>query len=316
MNTTIIENHTNLSTKPVLPVFSRHETFHPRFGWLKKGNDLALKNPSVFSEKDAPVILGVGKNMVNAIRYWVQAFKVLDENEDSDSKSRQFIPTEFGDRLLSDDGWDPYLENLGSLWLLHWYLVKPISIAPSWYFGMNAMPHIEFSADEFLKGLNEFRASNFPTANSAESSLRKDMSCFLRMYAETAPQKGIKEESIDSPFTQLGLIQARRSNHYQFNIGYKPTLPSEIIVFACLEFASLAGAGQTLKLDSLLFKEGSPGFVFKLSESSLSEAILTVSRSFPDIQLTEAAGLLQFGFQGNPNELASELLDRFYKEHT
>ena len=53
---------------PVNPVFARHETFHPRFGWLKKGFDAAQKNPGIFLQEDAPVRLGVGKNMVNSIR--------------------------------------------------------------------------------------------------------------------------------------------------------------------------------------------------------------------------------------------------------
>jgi len=50
------------------PVFARHETFHPWFGWLKKGFDAATQDPEVFLREDAPVRLGVGKNMVNAIR--------------------------------------------------------------------------------------------------------------------------------------------------------------------------------------------------------------------------------------------------------
>ena len=63
----------------VSPVFARHETFHPRFGWLKKGFDKAIENPDVFLSEAAPSILGVGKNMVKAIKYWCIAFKVLEE---------------------------------------------------------------------------------------------------------------------------------------------------------------------------------------------------------------------------------------------
>ena len=50
------------------PIFARHETFHPRFGWLKKGFDKADDDNLVFSKESAPVVLGVGKNMVKAIR--------------------------------------------------------------------------------------------------------------------------------------------------------------------------------------------------------------------------------------------------------
>ncbi|WP_238845595.1 DUF4007 family protein [Nostoc edaphicum] len=109
----------------VNPIFANHETFHPRFGWLKKGFDTAKKNPDIFSQDDAPVRLGVGKNMVRAIRYWCSAFKIIDKNN---------LPTVFGEKLLGDNGWDTYLEDPASLWLLHWNLLKPRCDAAAWYY--------------------------------------------------------------------------------------------------------------------------------------------------------------------------------------
>jgi hypothetical protein len=58
------------------PVFARHETFAVRSGWLKKGFDAASDDEAIFLDDDAPLRLGVGKNMVRAIRYWCHAFKV------------------------------------------------------------------------------------------------------------------------------------------------------------------------------------------------------------------------------------------------
>ena len=42
------------------PSFAAHQTFHPRFGWIKKGYDAAADDPDVFNKQDAPVTLGVG----------------------------------------------------------------------------------------------------------------------------------------------------------------------------------------------------------------------------------------------------------------
>ena len=86
----------------VKPVFARHETFHPRWSWIKKGFDAVEENPEIFVREDAPVRLGVGKNMVGSIRYWCNAFKVLFEDS----------PSEFGSSLLGNNGWDPFLETL------------------------------------------------------------------------------------------------------------------------------------------------------------------------------------------------------------
>ena len=59
----------------------RHETFTPRYGWLKKGYDAASREPDIFRAADAIEQLGVGKNMVRSIKFWCQAFKVLQSND-------------------------------------------------------------------------------------------------------------------------------------------------------------------------------------------------------------------------------------------
>src|SRR5438874_559646 len=94
--------------------FSGHETFQCRHLWLKKGYDYVFDNRS-FGSEDAVVSLGVSKNMVNSIRYWMKAFNLVDKNEQL---------TAFASKLLAEGGWDPYLEDEGSLWLLHYHLVK------------------------------------------------------------------------------------------------------------------------------------------------------------------------------------------------
>lgn len=58
--------------------FGRHETFTLRFGWLTKGFKAWCEDPSIFEKNDATVVLGVGKNMVHAIRYWLIARQVVD----------------------------------------------------------------------------------------------------------------------------------------------------------------------------------------------------------------------------------------------
>lgn len=53
---------------------SGHETFPCRYTWLPKAVRGLSKNPQLFSDEDqAMVDLGVGKNMVRAIRYRAQA---------------------------------------------------------------------------------------------------------------------------------------------------------------------------------------------------------------------------------------------------
>jgi hypothetical protein len=151
--------NTEISSNSKGIVFARHETFHPRFGWLKKGFDRASSDPEIFLREDAPVRLGVGKNMVRSIRYWCSAFKLLKDDQ----------PTEFGQQLLGQEGWDPYLEDPASLWLLHWKLLEVPNLATAWNVTFNFFRQVEFTTEELFYQLCEYRdreAPVFPNPHS------------------------------------------------------------------------------------------------------------------------------------------------------
>ena len=296
------------------PIFARHETFHPRFGWLKKGFDKANDDNSLFSNESAPAVLGVGKNMVKAIKYWCIAFKVVDESKAKGKFMHK--PTDFAEKLLGEGGWDPFLENPSSLWLLHWNLFKLPCYAPAWFFTFNELNKIDFSADDLLFSLREYRDRQFPSKKILDSSLNKDVNCLLRMYVERTGKKNLKEDSLDCPFTDLGIINAYTdSKRFTFNFGNKPTLPPEIIVSACLEFsASFQDDAKTISISRLLYDAGSPGQAFKLTESSLSDAIETISLKTKDIYLTDTAGMIQFAYDNDPLIISERILNGYYKK--
>ncbi|MBO7541214.1 MAG: DUF4007 family protein, partial [Bacteroidales bacterium] len=93
--------------------FSGHESFPCKTLWLKKGYDFVMADKD-FNAPEEVVNFGVGKNMVAAIRYWYKAFGL---NKDSET---EWIANYIFD---SDKGKDPYMEDLGTLWLLHFLLI-------------------------------------------------------------------------------------------------------------------------------------------------------------------------------------------------
>jgi hypothetical protein len=302
----VIQTALNLKylKNPVNPIFANHETFHPRFGWLKKGFDAASKNSGIFLQDDAPVRLGVGKNMVRAIRYWCSAFKILDKNNS---------PTEFGVQLLGRNGWDPYLEDPASLWLLHWNLLKPTCDAAAWYYMFNICRDLEFTKEDILNGVKYY--TSILKKEVSESSLIKDVNCILRMYfSENLTTNNTPiEDSIDCPFTELGLITNAGKN-YQFKIGNKINLPAAIVVAACLEYASwVSQEKKTILISNLLYDESSPGMVFKLTESVLCEAIEKIAKKNNSIIISDTAGLIQLSFTEQPDILSQEILEQYYK---
>lgn len=294
------------------PIFARHETFHPRFGWLKKGYDKALDNGAVFSSETAPVVLGVGKNMVKAIKYWCLAYKILQEDETQ--KNHILVPTHFGKLLLDSAGWDAYFEDFASLWLLHWNLLKTPCHATAWHYVFNVFNQQSFLAEDILSGLIDYKDRTYPSNRIIESSLSKDVSCILRMYVEPRNTDVLREDSIDSPFVELGLIKHYGdSKHYVMNFGSKPGLVPEIIVAVCLDYAASRVEGsRTISTSRLTYEDGSPGLCFKINESAISEAIETVSRKNNDISLSETAGIIQLAFNKNPNQLSEQILNKYF----
>lgn len=281
--------------------FARHETFHPRFGWLKKGFDQAARDSTVFLRDNATVRLGVGKNMVRSIRYWCSAFKLLEEDR----------PTEFGNQLLGSSGWDPYLEDPASLWLLHWKLLETPCSAAAWNFVFNQFRGVDFTPEELFNQLCDYRDRE--AARVADSSIRKDVSCLLRMYGSQPFKASASEESLDCPFADLGLIRfAGNVRSYTFRIGSKPTLPAEIVVYTCLSYVEQIAEGvQNVPVAKLLYDRGSPGLVFRLTESALYAAIEAVGDA-GSLGITDVAGKLEFFFRGQPLQMAEDILNKYY----
>lgn len=296
------------------PVFARHETFHPRHHWLKKGFDAASANSEVFLTENAHVTLGVGKNMVRSIRYWCHAFKILEDDPNTTGRARGSRPSDFGRLLLGDQGVDRYLEKLSSLWLLHWRLLSEPCEATAWFYTFFQYARPELSVAELTNGLLEYVDRFHPTARAAESSLKKDVTCILRMYGDVSVGHKVTEESLQSPFADLGLIRPTgRSRSYSFRVGAKPGLSAEIIATACLEYAArVSGGAQTIAMARLLRDPGSPGLAFRLSEATLYGALEAVAEREPGLNLSDTAGVIQLAFDQPPAETAQSLLLAYY----
>jgi hypothetical protein len=300
----------------VIAAFARHETFHPRYGWMKKGVDAVEEDPQAFVRDDASLVLGVGKNMVRAIRYWCHATKVLQDAPGA--RRAGSVSTPFGRQLLGAGGIDPYLENLGSLWLLHWRLLEPPCIATAWHFAFNAFGRPEFTLDEMNAALADYVTREFPTARLASSSLKKDVSCIARMYAETSTASGISEDSIHCPFVELGLLRATAPRTFAFVMGAKPGLTHWIIAAAALQFAARSDSNaRTISLSRLLHSPGSPGLVFKLTEAALYSALEEAARGDEVLALNDSGGLIQLSFAERPLDVMLRLVrHHFAMSHT
>src|SRR5262249_6266074 len=145
-------------------------------------------------EERAMVELGVGKNMVRSIRFWVEVMNVAAQQE----QSRALEPTAFAHAIFADDiGFDPFLEDLRTLWLLHWHLSTNAE-APvfAWRYLLNHWPHAELTRSDALVAFR--RESENAGASHSDVTLAQHLDVFLHTYL---PSRGAvsAEDSIDGP---------------------------------------------------------------------------------------------------------------------
>jgi len=293
------------------PTFGGHEKFVLRQGWLRKGFEAVSSDPLVFTREEALVILGVGKNMVRSIRHWCLATGLVEEVHGT-RIAHPLRVSPLGRNLLSDNGWDPYLENSGTLWLLHWQLASNYTRSMVWALTFSSYLAEEFTKRDLIKYISgQFERSGIRTT---EGTIEREVDCCLRTYvpAQTR-QTGNLEETLDCPLNELSLIRfTPEESIYRFNTGPKPTLSSYIFGYTLLSFLSMhLHSRRTIAIDECLYPIGSPGQVFKLDEYSVMEYLEALESQMGGwMSIQETAGLRQIYLQdGSRNWLSTEAME-------
>lgn len=301
--------------------FARHETFHPRWGWIRKAYVEAV-DPHVFNADDATLRLGVGKNMVRAIRFWGHAFRALaHERDENRPRMGLSVRSQIGRAIFDEEhGWDPFTEDPGTLWLLHWLLLAPSRCAmPVWWTALNEFGAVEFTQQE----LTDFVADQVGSVSAwssgpHSSSIDKDVSCFLRTYAPSAGmgRRQPFDDLVDCPMRELGLLRSvdPAERRFRFVIGSKSTLPPEIVLYACADFLARTDAGaSTVSASRLATEAGAPGRVFRVSEADLVELLETAVNLVPQARLARPAGAVQLVLGDDPAVLATSAAHEYYQ---
>lgn len=274
------------------PKLGGHGKFVFRHGWLKKGYDLIINDPEGFYRDDAYISLGVGKNMAESIRYWVQAIGILEEIR---VDKKKFVPTKLGNLIFGNSGLDPYLEHYGTLWLLHWQLSSNIIFGAVSHIVFSKLYDIEFRKHNLIDLLNK-ELPRFGVSTT-EKMIERETDVFLRTYlpARTKTKTSI-EESLDCPLADLNLISYIQSDDiYRFRIGPKHTLPVSVFGYCLIQYLrEISENRRTVGIDEIIYFSGRPGQVYKLDENSVIEYLESVEyRSNGAIRLQETAGIRQ-----------------------
>lgn len=303
--------------------FSGHQTFSLRISWLPKAVSAIQNGEDPFADPRVGIrVLGIGKNMVEALRCWVEFFGVVR----FDSKSRVPSLTNFGELVLGRNGYDPYLEDDQTLWLLHWHAVTDASRRYyAWQWICNVHADREFSYSEAILAFKERGIACARTFS--DTTLRQHLEVFLGTYVQSrSPSDGrVAEDLLESPLAVLGFIREGeprpglhgKDSTYLVDVSVKHTISEELFRYCLHEwwgrFASREG---TCSYRDVCLAENSPGRVFRMPEREIHERLQQLTVHWPkEFGLTESNNQRQVRRTSIPSKPDLLLRDIFNRSH-
>lgn len=259
--------------------FGGHQSFALRIAWLPKAVAAIEAGIDPLSDPIVGVVaLGLGKNMVESLRCWIEAFGVAERGRDG------WTLTPMGAVIFGSQGHDRFLEDVQTLWWLHWTIsTRSEGRFFAWELLVNRWAETSFSpsvvVDAFLREAERSDRRLSPV------SARQHFDVWLNSYL--AGRSGRGEESLDSPMTALGLVRhagerdvgaGRREQVYAFDRGPKQRLADATFAYALGDWWDRQyGNEDTAPLREITFGRASPGQVFRLSEHEVRERLLALT---------------------------------------
>lgn len=251
---------------------SGHESFSFRYAWFPKVVRLLNKDKMAFSDDDkAMVELGLGKNMVRSARFWAQTAGVISSSKDNNL-------TDFANIVLENNGVDPYLEDIKTLWLLHWNLSTDV-YAPllAWNYLFSLWQEPEIVSGIFCKKLVAEAARQ--DKNISNTTVEQHVSVFLHTYVPTKGVKGrIAEDNLDCPLVELQLLHktgerttgTEREPIYALRHDDNADITTELFAYCVADYwQKQFFHEQTLSFKDIAYGHGSPGRVLALTEDAV-----------------------------------------------
>ena len=212
-------------------LLNKHGSFYIRNGWPTKIVDAVLMDDKIFSpnnELDAVDTIGVGRVMIKAMRYWSTVLGITEETKSQSGISNKL--TTLG-KIIHE--YDPYFNDLGSLWLLHRNLARNIDNATAWAWAFNIYEATSFSKEDFTTSLYSYIQHKGSEYN--RKAVEKEFDCFKNTYVSDKNfdvSKIIEEDTV--PFlSPLKLIKYSGNGMFEKRKTLVHEVPIEIL-FYCI----------------------------------------------------------------------------------
>lgn len=283
-----------------------HESFYIREGWVKKGISAIEIDPGILAANNSIDELGVGANMVKAIRYWLQALGLTEEVRLEGGKRGQILTENFG-RIVSDQ--DSYLEDNFSLALMHYKLVSNKEFATSWYIVFNKINAKEFTRANLINMMEQQLKNLDPELEFSSKSLTDDCSCIIKTYHLDKEDLKRPEDNLICPLSELRLLTKIKLKGKE-EVIIKTTPDKEVLDKLVILYVIVdrLNGDRSTTIDKLMEEECNVGRVFNLDKSLLNE-YLDELETYEYVKINRTAGLNTIYIEDITTE---DILNKYY----
>ncbi|MHC8515877.1 DUF4007 family protein [Sporosarcina sp. ITBMC105] len=252
--------------------YNQHQSFYLRDRWLSKAIRNTLKQPSFLYEKDAFEKIGLGKNMVQSLRYWVKATGIMEE----DRKSKEYNLTALGLWLTEQDLTVQHFETAA---LLHYSLAKEKEPSSTWYWFFNVYQETVMTKEEIIHELSQW-VQGVEARVISVNSIKRDADCLVRMYTAGGNNEDPEEVTL-SPLYKLGLLEERNGTIFK----KEPIIPRgkyNFLLYALLDYCRMNDRYE-IDIEEVIEGEGMWGKVYNLSRVTIVNILneLTLHSQYP-----------------------------------
>lgn len=163
--------------------------------------------------------------MVASIRFWMRAFGMSKDDR----------LTDLANYLLdTENGKDPYLEDLGTLWILHFNLVAANEASLyNLLFMKFQKERKQFDRQHVLNFVKRVMTEDDRIAQFNENTVKQDVGTLLQNYV--LPLKAKSYDDYSSLLVDLDLLRYDTgSENYSFNLEGKRQIPWQVFLYAVL----------------------------------------------------------------------------------
>lgn len=258
--------------------FSGHESFPCKSLWLKKGYDFVVQEKN-FNDPNAVIDLGVGKNMVASIRFWLKAFGIC-ENDNASWLGHYLFDNQTGR--------DKYIEDLATLWLLHFHLIfcGEASIY-NLFFCDFQREHSSFQREQITNYIKIRLIENGTPSIFNKNTIKKDIGVLLQNYV--LPRMSQSNEDYSSLLIDLDLIrQNSEGGGYFFNVEGKRKVTKEVFLYGLLK---VMGEDKSISYDAI---REQIGYIFCMTDIELIQMLKQLASDYSEnLAYSDIAGIRQ-----------------------